>query len=126
MWSRRALAALVVVIELVALAGDPADGRLALVSVPPAPIGDPGSDAATAALAADPSGPILLHRMTADDVARGLWALRRAGHPLGVDSAALADAIRLHARVGALREARRAAATTLAADGAALAARVPR
>jgi hypothetical protein len=116
----RALAALLVVVESVALLA-PARGRPIFIAPPTADLGQPGADDATTLLATTPEGRRFLHEMSADDVARGIWGLRAAGRPVDLDAATLAEAIALHARVGALREARRAAAAAVSEDGTALA-----
>jgi len=112
------------VVEAVALVGPPAR-RAELVAFPGWAPGAPPSDANAEVLAATPAGARFLHEMTADDVARGLWALQEAGTPASVDPELLAAAVSAHGRVLALRAERRAVATRLVGVGARLAQATP-
>lgn len=116
----RVLVVLLIGVELVALLA-PARNRPLFVVVPGFVPGNPAPDANTTLLAASTAGDRFLHEMTADDVARGIWGLDRAGIPVSVDPAEVAEAARLHRELGALRARRRAAAEVLAADGVVLA-----
>ncbi len=117
----RGLVLLVIVAEVLAL-WVPARQRPIFVPVPASVVGQPLSDASTEALAATVDGARFLHEMTADDVARGVWGLDEAGTPVSVDPDDLVAAATLYRELGALRQARRAAAERLAADGVALSA----
>lgn len=97
-----ALAALLCLVEAAALFQRPA---------PPIVVAAPAPGALTR-----PEGDVDLRTMTADDLARGLWAMQRAGAPLRPDQLALvADAATLRREWEQLREDRRRAAAALAA-----------